>query len=724
MNRHLIPLLFVSFLNIHAAILKGACRGNLVWNDCASACPSTCENPDPVCTDACSPSCACPPEAPIMIEPNQRCGTLDMCSDNSAADSVDRHRPRSHFREHKPHKHHQQGHHCPGNLVFSHCASICPQTCSNPNITCDVCTPGCTCPPESPILIDILQCGNVTDCEPQVCPGNLVWQDCAPFCPRTCQNPFAPYCAGCKPGCACPVNYLKWNDTYCVPESDCIHCPGNLEFQNCPSPCPATCENPSPTPCEAFCVNGGCGCPANLPILINETFCGTIDSCSKHICPGNLEWKFCPDPCPPTCGNPIPQPCTKLCPVEGCGCPANLPVRINETYCGMTDSCPKHTCPGNLEWLSCPDPCFPTCDNPSAKPCKELCPVEGCGCPASLPIRINETLCGTVASCSQHTCPGNLEWMFCPDPCPPTCENPLPQPCTKLCVMEGCGCPHDRPILVNDTYCSAKCESNSCPGNLEWQNCPNLCPPTCETPGNNCMQFCLEPGCGCPSELPVKINSTYCGVESSCPPQPSCPGNLIWQSCPTPCPPTCADLKPICPESLCIAHGCGCPPDLPVRLNDTHCGTYESCLPQKCPGNLIWQNCPNLCPPTCTSPGNNCKQICNKPGCGCPPDFPIVIKPGELCGTQNMCPITCPKGQTWTSCPCDKTCDNLNPNCPPSNCTAGCSCPTNKVMANGKCVHPLLCTHPCSGLKQIECKNSPLGCVWNHRTRNCETSSG
>merc|ERR1719456_794720 len=41
------------------------CAGGQVWHDCGSNCTSTCEDKDPVCSDACVPRCQCPLEMPV-----------------------------------------------------------------------------------------------------------------------------------------------------------------------------------------------------------------------------------------------------------------------------------------------------------------------------------------------------------------------------------------------------------------------------------------------------------------------------------------------------------------------------------------------------------------------------------------------------------------------------------------------------------------------------------
>ena len=57
------------------------CPGDKVFNRCGSACPSTCEDPDPPCTKQCVARCTCPMEAPIELG-NDRCGTIQQCKAN------------------------------------------------------------------------------------------------------------------------------------------------------------------------------------------------------------------------------------------------------------------------------------------------------------------------------------------------------------------------------------------------------------------------------------------------------------------------------------------------------------------------------------------------------------------------------------------------------------------------------------------------------------------
>ncbi|XP_071941275.1 uncharacterized protein [Antedon mediterranea] len=46
--------------NIDEECLETNCHGDLVFSECASACPPTCKNPDIVCKALCRPGCTCP----------------------------------------------------------------------------------------------------------------------------------------------------------------------------------------------------------------------------------------------------------------------------------------------------------------------------------------------------------------------------------------------------------------------------------------------------------------------------------------------------------------------------------------------------------------------------------------------------------------------------------------------------------------------------------------
>ena len=105
-------------------------------------------------------------------------------------------------------------------------------------------------------------------------------------CPTTCENPFQPCLAICRPGCGCPPGQLIDTDNNrCVTRDQCPSktrllfnvygtivclsfqfldhaCPiDGQTFQIC-KPCLVTCENVGELiPCPLICELG-CGCPS------------------------------------------------------------------------------------------------------------------------------------------------------------------------------------------------------------------------------------------------------------------------------------------------------------------------------------------------------------------------------------------------------------------------------------------------------------------------------
>ena len=263
---------------------------------------------------------------------------------------------------------------------------------------------------------------------------------------------------------------------------------------------------------------------------------------------------------------------------------------------------------------------------------------------------------------------------------------------------------------------------NPCPGNLVWSNCASACPATCQEPNPVCIAEC-KAQCTCPPNFPIEIiPGQLCGTINNCEASNStCNGNLVWNRCASACPVTCADPFPLCIAN-CV-EGCSCPSDSPILLEQGKlCGTVEDCS-LTCPGNLIWQDCATDCTPTCENPNVTC-STCN-PGCGCPPDLPVMLIPNQLCGSFSQCinsTTSCSKNQVWSDCACARTCDNLHPDC--SNCKSGCSCQENEILNPfGKCVHMKYCSRSCSDFnKKHAChKVSKLfSCAWNLSSQVCE----
>ena len=53
------------------------CPEGQVWNECASACPATCDSTPTACILMCIPKCTCPGSAPILLD--DKCISRDQC---------------------------------------------------------------------------------------------------------------------------------------------------------------------------------------------------------------------------------------------------------------------------------------------------------------------------------------------------------------------------------------------------------------------------------------------------------------------------------------------------------------------------------------------------------------------------------------------------------------------------------------------------------------------
>ena len=52
------------------------------------------------------------------------------------------------------------------------------------------------------------------------CPAGMIYQQCGPLCPQTCDNLDRPCEGGCGEGCFCPVGQVLMNGV-CVDDSQC-----------------------------------------------------------------------------------------------------------------------------------------------------------------------------------------------------------------------------------------------------------------------------------------------------------------------------------------------------------------------------------------------------------------------------------------------------------------------------------------------------------------------
>ncbi|XP_073968282.1 chymotrypsin inhibitor-like [Bombus fervidus] len=76
MYRFLLALFVI--MATYFVLTQASCPANEVWNDCGTACPLTCEDPNPgICTVQCVPGCECI-DGYVRNE-YQKCVELDDC---------------------------------------------------------------------------------------------------------------------------------------------------------------------------------------------------------------------------------------------------------------------------------------------------------------------------------------------------------------------------------------------------------------------------------------------------------------------------------------------------------------------------------------------------------------------------------------------------------------------------------------------------------------------
>jgi len=213
----------------------------------------------------------------------------------------------------------------------------------------------------------------------------------------------------------------------------------------------------------------------------------------------------------------------------------------------------------------------------------------------------------------------------------------------------------------------------------------------------------------------------------------TCRGDLIYSACAPTCEVTCDsrdDYFPIVDGKPCntwpwwyCRNACVCPPSKPIRVDDgtDECLEHPRDCPAKtttCPGDMVFQECGNTCPPTCTNAiplvqdgGRPCiyPNACSV-GCYCPDDKPIAVgdDTGRCVTTRMECPAAPPVEEgSPTAAPtvevtyaglactgdlvfltCGSSCPSLTcakPNLPPdlacpTVCVSGCYCPSEKPL--------------------------------------------
>jgi hypothetical protein len=431
------------------------CFGDLVFSECASLCPRTCDSifGRPVsCPAVCVQGCSCPdnmvqdgnkcilptecPNSQCLLPPdvgtgravlrdyyyyngeNQRCERLRYsgCGGNE-----------NHFPSKLQCEAQCSDPRCRGDYVLSDCATSCGLSCENYHLPPEqqplcggFCFEGCFCPPGLiPVKNDgdNSECAKPEECARALCPRGQIFRHCAGNCGLTCENHhlpprLQPVCSDfCFPGCSCEDGLIPAgpDSDRCVPPDRCRTAVCTMRRQS--RPC-----NESESTVRYFFNQARGRC---------ERFSG----CRERGINNFRSLEDCRDRCEVT-QRPTPQR------------PPQRPPRPSPTPSTLE-------CPGVKEYRECGTACPLTCDNINTTIVCTLQCVQGCFCPSGL-VEYGEhcvppQFCPSVIPRPSPTpgapqCPGVKEFDGCGTACPLTCDNPGPLICTLQCVG-GCFCP-------------------------------------------------------------------------------------------------------------------------------------------------------------------------------------------------------------------------------------------------------------------------------------------
>lgn len=111
--------------------------------------------------------------------------------------------------------------------------------------------------------------------------------------------------------------------------------------------------------------------------------------------------------------------------------------------------------------------------------------------------------------------------------------------------------------------CKQSCrdDERTCPKNMVFSTCASACPRTCNDRQSVCTKQCVR-RCHCPADAPI-LHRGKCVTPDSCPGTQKCPGDMVFNTCASACPRTCAEPNPIC-TMQCVAK-CSCPAEAPIQ---------------------------------------------------------------------------------------------------------------------------------------------------------------
>ncbi|XP_066290079.1 zonadhesin-like isoform X3 [Branchiostoma lanceolatum] len=644
------------------------CSENSHFDTCGHGdCQPTCENPAPICTQACITGCQCDDGFALH---DGTCIPMSQCE--SGED--DSERPGT----------------CPPPLSDAEC--LLPR----PYITCTMDWGGCQ---RGYVCCDN-GCGGALECrQPVRGPMKSKPGSCpAPEREASCRKGEWSQCQG-DPDC--PQRQKCCSDgcvMICQNPATTSACGENSHFDTCGhGDCQPTCENPAPI-CTQVCI---AGCQCDDGFALHDGTCIPMSQCESgeddSVCGENSHFDACGHgDCQPTCENPA-LICTQVC-IAGCQCDDGFALHdgtcipMSQCESGEDDS----VCGENSHFDTCGHgDCQPTCEDP-APICTQVC-IAGCQCDDG--FALNDGTCIPMSQCERgegdSVCGENSHFDTCGHgDCQPTCENPAPI-CTQVCIA-GCQC--DGGFALHDGTCipMSQCERGEddsvCGENSHFDACGHGdCQPTCEDPAPICTQVCIA---GCQCDDGFALHDGTCIPMSQCEsgeddfafperpgtcPAPSlsdadCSGPRLYRVCTTDLDcrtaEKCCDLG--CGQECVEVRGREPSPDGPFRERPGTCPA-PSLSDGDCSGPRLYRVC--TMDIDCHRREKCCNNACGvkecirlnrrpmrrKPGT-CPAPSPLLSRDCTR-GRRNQCEgdLDCPLRQKCCMDGCVKVCQNPIP---------------------------------------------------------------
>ncbi|KAK8763172.1 hypothetical protein V5799_034213 [Amblyomma americanum] len=202
-----------------------------------------------------------------------------------------------------------------------------------------------------------------------------------------------------RPDCVCKPGYLRNSWGECISLPECMHCSDkhhlNMDYHLCESQCPVVCNQPINNNCPNTCYKE-CACRPGYIRAFPHGPCVSIKKCLPGCPSANQVFTLCGSLCPPTCANPSPRRCAKVCAGEGCVCKPGYVIRQYEPLvCVRPEQCrlPQKKCLGrNQVYTTCKSRCLATCWDREPRFCTADCAGSGCVCKPGFVIRQRKPL--------------------------------------------------------------------------------------------------------------------------------------------------------------------------------------------------------------------------------------------------------------------------------------------------------------------------------------------